>query len=296
MKILKIIVAFSIILFVTACSTTSYKPLNVSIPDIHKSAEIDILVKQHEINKDFVVSTGGQGFGLIGSLIDSGVNRSRAEDAEKLVANLRDSMIDYDFDAEVQRVFEKTFSENTNKIELAEAKVIKTVEELQKNARESKSALVITMPTSYRISHDSKSIIVDFHANIFPKNKEIYQQLTNQNLQSYDVEKLKLKDSIYRNVLIVQKKLPHSEGISEVRALEKWAANDGALVKEVLTQCITEGSKLIIDDLSNFQEGDEYPNTKITSRLGTELNGVILYEDRTKQVIRLKTGASYAYF
>jgi len=295
-NIFKIISALTFTLFLSACSTTSYKPLSIDIPDNHKSAEIDILVQQDEINKDYLVSTGGNGFGLIGSLINSGINRSRADDAAQLVEGLRDKMIGYDFNAEVQRIFTKSFSENTNKIQLAEVKVIKTVDELKSNAKETQSALVITMPMTYRISHDSKSIIVDFHANIFPKNKEIYQQLAGQDLKSYNIEKLKLKDSFYRNVLIVQKKLPSSEGLNEVQALERWAENDAALAKEVLTQCITEGSKLIIDDLSSFKKGEEYTYSKITSRLGRELNGIILYEDKTKQVIRLKTGASYAYF
>lgn len=296
MKNLKILSSISMILLLAACSNSSYKPLSIDIPDNHKTAEIDILIQQHEINKDFIVSTGGQGFGLIGALIDAGVNQSRAEKAEEMVKELRNKMIDYDYDQEVKNTIAQSFSENAQKIEFSNVQVVKSLEELQKSTQETESALVITMPTSYRISGDGKSMIVDFHTNIFPKNKDIYQQLVDQNVKKYDVEELNLKDSFYRNVLILQKTLDNSADIDEVQALERWAENDAFLAKEALNQCISEGAKLIIEDISNFKEGVDYKYSFITSRNGDKLQGAILHEDDKMQVIRMSTGVNYVYF
>jgi hypothetical protein len=205
-------------------------------------------------------------------------------------------MIDYNYDEEVKRVMNDSFSEHSNKIEFDNVQVVKTLEDLQNSAKEAESALVITMPTSYRISGDGKSIIVDFHTNIFAKNKDIYQQLVDQDVESYAVDELKLENSFYRNVLVLQKKLDNSDELDEVQALEKWSENNAELAKEALDQSISEGAKLIIEDISNFKEGVEYNYENITSRNGDRVNGVILHEDNSMQVIRLANGVNYVYF
>ncbi len=60
--------------------------------------EVKVSVTQGEIKADIQASTGGQAFGLIGALVDVGVNNSRATEAEKTVQVVRESLSGFDFD------------------------------------------------------------------------------------------------------------------------------------------------------------------------------------------------------
>ena len=60
--------------------------------------EAVVLVSQGEIRGAVNAATGGQGFGLVGALIDVGVNQHRANKAEAAITPLRNSLTGYNFD------------------------------------------------------------------------------------------------------------------------------------------------------------------------------------------------------
>lgn len=60
--------------------------------------EAVVLVPQGEIKTLIVASQAGASFGLVGALIDVGVNQHRANAAEKPIMPLRTALTDYHFD------------------------------------------------------------------------------------------------------------------------------------------------------------------------------------------------------
>ncbi len=82
-------------LFVTGCAGISYRlePATASRVD---SAKVRSLVPQSDLSIKVLASTYGGGFGVIGAIVDSGVNKGRKSDAERRVAPLLKEVQDVD--------------------------------------------------------------------------------------------------------------------------------------------------------------------------------------------------------
>src|SRR5688572_7316143 len=81
------------------CAQSPHRPLAAERSAI-KSTEVVESVRQPELYAQINVSnvSAALGGGLIGALIDSSVNSSRASDAEGTVRPLRDALLGFDFD------------------------------------------------------------------------------------------------------------------------------------------------------------------------------------------------------
>lgn len=85
-------------LFVTGCAGISYRLEPASAARV-ESAKVRSLVPQSDLAIKVLTSTYGGGFGLIGALVDSGVNKRRGSDAERRVAPLLKEVQDVDLRA-----------------------------------------------------------------------------------------------------------------------------------------------------------------------------------------------------
>jgi hypothetical protein len=70
--------------------------------------EAVVLVPQGEIKTLVVASQAGAAFGLVGAIIDVGVNQHRANAAEKSITPLRTALTDYHFDQQALAATEVT--------------------------------------------------------------------------------------------------------------------------------------------------------------------------------------------
>ena len=61
-----------------------------------------VFIPQGEIKAEFKPATAGAGFGLIGAIVDTTVNQSRASNAESLVAPVRNALAGFDVDGLAQ--------------------------------------------------------------------------------------------------------------------------------------------------------------------------------------------------
>src|SRR5580692_1676538 len=89
------------VLFLGACAGI---PPHEALPDAARdkisSTEVVLPIKQREIYVFVPNSTAGaaSGGGLIGALVDAGINDIRTSKAEAAVKPLRDALVDFDFD------------------------------------------------------------------------------------------------------------------------------------------------------------------------------------------------------
>jgi hypothetical protein len=82
----------------TGCVTPPRHALDLADRSPAGGREVVVLVPQGEIRGEVAVSNAGAGFGLIGALIDTGVNQHRTSKAEEAITPVRDALTDYNFD------------------------------------------------------------------------------------------------------------------------------------------------------------------------------------------------------
>ena len=80
------------------CAPNLHRSIDPVARVVQGGREVKVSVTQSEIKADIQPATGGQAFGLIGALVDVGVNNSRAAEAEKTVQVVRESLSGFDFD------------------------------------------------------------------------------------------------------------------------------------------------------------------------------------------------------
>lgn len=88
----------AVVLFVPGCAEIPYRlePAQAARLD---AASAKSVVSPEKVSIEVMASTYGAGFGLIGALVDSGVNKGRASDAERRIVPLRDQTQDLEFQA-----------------------------------------------------------------------------------------------------------------------------------------------------------------------------------------------------
>ena len=88
----------AVVLFVPGCAEIPYRlePPQAARLDAARAKSV---VSPEKVSIEVMASTYGAGFGLIGALVDSGVNKGRASDAERRIVPLRDQTQDLEFRA-----------------------------------------------------------------------------------------------------------------------------------------------------------------------------------------------------
>jgi hypothetical protein len=132
--------------------------------------EAVVVVSQGEIRGAVTASTGGQAFGLVGALIDVGVNQHRANKAEAAITPLRNSLTSYNFDRKALSVTSASLPQlpwlNVRKVSFSKDV---SDESLNGILDKSESPEVILVAYDYALTADFSGLQVGATVTIVPK-------------------------------------------------------------------------------------------------------------------------------
>jgi hypothetical protein len=125
---------------------------------------------QVEVNAQFILSGYGAGGGLIGAIVDAGVNSSRQRAAEKRVQELRERIRDVDFRGPSwQAISNAVLGISWLKADKFEEIVGTTLPPVTKQMAAQRAVLDIS--TDYYISQDCRAFVVSSGLSFFPPGK-----------------------------------------------------------------------------------------------------------------------------
>jgi hypothetical protein len=132
--------------------------------------EAVILVPQGEIKTVIVASQAGASFGLVGALVDAGVNQHRTNAAEKSITPLRTALIDYHFDQQALAAAQATMIK-MDWLDVRKTTFSKDFSKENSNSLLDKSASseVVFVSYNYELSADFTMMQVEATFTISPK-------------------------------------------------------------------------------------------------------------------------------
>lgn len=212
------------VIFVTGCAGIPYRlePAGAARLDTAKARSV---VSQEKISIEVMASTYGSGFGLIGALIDSGVTKGRASDADLRVAPLRDQTEDLDFREE----FWNQLDPAIQAVEWPRITDMQTAEAWAPlAAADLKEANFVDLHTSFSLSPNSAVLRIHTNFSLYMKGSTTPAAVGSVSYSSRDVGK------------VTEGKYKEDE-----EAVALWTADDCAAYRAAVDEGIAETVKML---------------------------------------------------
>lgn len=275
-KFLNILALISMLGLAGCAGQPLYKPMQESVSNkvkntslIHVSSQQE-LIAEFEVSQAGLVAAGGFGAlgGLIGAMVDTGINQSRASEAEETVLPLRDILIDYDFKNEMEHsinaVFEGSKWHQDKLILIAED----SSKALDAAIKEKETDGVISISTAYHMSPNFNDLKVMAHVNLFPNTpelkaiqKDLYTDSRVNNPKSLISD---TRSSLFRNQINLLYPIS-SEVVPKELAVKMWQEEEGQVLKDALAKAVEVLPKVIKYDLETTISDEQDPNKYKTS-------------------------------
>lgn len=239
-------------LLLGACSTLPlHQPL---APDAQgKIASTDVVLPVHQSEIYVFVPNSSAGAvavgGLIGALVDAGINDVRTSKAETAVKPLRDVLVDYSFDSALQADVKQSLGQ-VAWVHGDDYRVVRdnTPDGLDGVLGASKDSAILFVVSDYRLSNDGDVLDVTTFAKLFPNDDALksYVQKPDTRTKSAD------DNTIYRNMFVYEVRLPGATDDRD-KNIAAWSADNGALMRAALDQGAKETAAMLAADI---QDGD----------------------------------------
>lgn len=297
----RVMASIGALILLSGCAQNYYKPITAEIKP-NTAAEVELLIEQHEINKDIVVSNASAGAaagGFIGALIvasiDVAVNNGRAEDAEEQVKPIRDALVDFDADQVAKTAFERAFK-NSATFAVSKVNVLKTKDETKETLKNLDVPYAITSLVKYSLSADASMLNVSVDAGLYVKDDSLYHKHTGKSAREYDITKLKLQDSLYKNRINLTAKVDELSVSSEAVKLKYWKKDNAAELRRLISFSINKAAEFLAEDMNVVSgEPKKMSYSTIITKHGSKVKGVILSEDDNFQMIKTSAGIINVY-
>jgi hypothetical protein len=247
--------ALLFVLSLGACVTPTpvHVPLAANAQQSIPSAEVVAPIAQSEIYIFVPATTAGQGQGLVGALIDAGVDAYRAGTAESGVKPLRDAVVDINFDHAFSTQLQSSLSAITW-LHLDGVRVVKeaTPKTIDQAITGSKDGAVMIAVTDYHLSNDGRQLLIT-------ANVDLYSNSTS--LAPFKPAKGKpdvLSDSsnsLYRNTFTFESDLAGPPAKRELNMVV-WTANNGAAFRAAMKLGVAKLGEMIAMDIQGGTLGD----------------------------------------
>jgi hypothetical protein len=245
-----------------ACSSN---PTHIAISDevrnTQPSADVVLATSQKEIYADIMAANSSAvsvQFGLLGALIgavvDASVNSGKSKTAEKKVAVVKDSLLDYDFNSELKNNLDQEL-QNISWLNIESLVEENGYDQTKLNSvfEASTSDAVFIVEAGYYLVPDFNHFKLSVNINAYAKNQDL------KNLAALKVAALKdseeEKSLLYRNNMVFISSLPISHESAELAA-KAWAENEGQLIRRAMGNAVKEIKLMLTMDLNT--NGDIY--------------------------------------
>lgn len=282
------------------CASPYRTALSAPVTELGSTSTI-VCSDQHEIGTSIRPSTGGGIMvgGLVGALVDSAVNATSAGRMETAAAELRQSLLSYDFPASVQKALSDRFAADTG-FRTGAVRVIMERDERSMDAmlKQADGDAVLVVVLDYRMDPDFSQVVVTADAYLCARSEDLRKKAV---MQSYGGVSLAV---LYRNSFQSAWSLP--EGVLPGDGRESmasiWASQEGQPARDVLDRASIEIASMLAWDLAEPAAADYRP-AKGQGRMvqlyrnGTTL-GAMGAETRTdsgRSWVRLADGRMAAY-
>ncbi len=258
-------------------------------------------VSQEEVGVSIEVSNAGvaagASFGLIGALIgsaiESGINNTRAKEAEAVAAPIRTAMVGYDARAKVEAALTR---------ELAGHPLLKaTVLEQRRDAKLDRSAIETMLD---RCTEDAV-LLVDFNYQFTPTFDHLVVTtvasfLPTKKAQSPELAKLAgapptepgyPRPLMYRVTAMTSTSAPAGDG----KPQERWAADEAAAARQAIDTGIDEVVRLVVWDID--QPAPKYSTYEVSGtkplaykQLGMQREWYVVSTENGRTWLRARSG------
>lgn len=292
---MRFILVISSLLFMSACAQTPYHvPISSNVHKNIRNTSVKMGLNQEEIymkfrQADSSSATSQYGFlgALFGSLIDSAINSSESEDAEKLVKPVKNALININFEKEMTsalnsklRTLKWLRADNTSVISSYNDDM--TSEIIEK----SKSSAVLMIRPDYYISTDARSFKIDTTVILYPSNSKL------KNISK--IERPDEEDKIiYRNLFHFTYNLPNEKKLTgdKEAVIKNWSKNNGKYIKLAIRTGILQTTKMVALDLSKVVQ-----SKNITKLAEAEKKREILKSGKNYELARSPNGALFLLY
>lgn len=276
-----------VVVSISACSSTYHVPVYSNVPDKIKSTDVTVGLNQEEVYVKFVVSNSGSagvGFGILGaiiaSVVDSAINSSSSEDAEKLAKPFRDATIDVDFSKEFASALNAQLK-NVSWLKVNDVMVNNSYQydKTPEMVKSSSSNAVLLIATNYYMDPALGSFNIDTVLTMHPNDKTLIA-LAEKNRPYLEVPFL------YRNKIRFRFKLPTKASTQKI-AIEEWVKNDANELITALRNGVAKVAEMIALDLAKIVD----KNAKVDNANESETpKEVIVATGENFKIARLRNG------
>jgi|SRR5579871_472537 len=231
-----------------------------NLPSIHQplptnaradltTTDVVLPIKQSEVYVFVPMATGGAGFGLIGALVDAGIDSTRTSKAETAVTPLRNAMVDYSFDNALQTELKSSLAE-VAWVHPEDFKVVRDIsdEGLGKTLAESKASSVLFVVADYHLSNDGDVLLATFEVALMPNNDQLKALVPGRR---NDKTPVALINALYRNRFVFEAHVA-STGDRD-RNIAEWSANNAAAARAALTMAAKKIAPLMVEDMQRAE-------------------------------------------
>ena len=249
---IKITIVPLLCIFIISCGGGGKKDF-VYIPETVKqrisSSEFVLIKNQEELNAEVKESNMGAAGGLLFSLIDVAVINSRANEAEKLLAPIRNELIDFDMHKEIKQavfpVIQATPWLHAKDITIISGKYQDIVNRTLKD-KTNKADVMGAINVCYNLDSNFNNLKVKTTLELYP----LHIDLKIEKDDKKESKKQKQVTPIYRAKIEYNKKLTAATRKTSENA-KLWAANNGQAIKVALKDSVANIALQLKDRLQN---------------------------------------------
>lgn len=321
----RIIPAIFIAFLVSGCTATPAKqPLNE--PITNKSINVYSLISQDEIEALYPISDNSAvsaQFGLIGALvggaIDSSINQSNAEKANESLVEIRNQLLDLDFDRLFEEEIRKKLDDQVN---IGSITTIKSIDELTDTLKIGESYLLLS--TNYKLDIDFRTPLIETvvtlseHGKTKKSSKTLYKnsftyfgtslppviksqadidaEIAQLNekfssrsdaYQSYNKNRIKLKKQIRK---AKNTSLDHDQSVDI--AARAWSKEYKGYLNKGLRSGIQDLFSIIETDIEDKTDPKQYEKVGVTpTGYPNYHKSILVSENESRKIIRFTSGA-----
>ena len=233
----QVLIAALLLLFVSACATPpNMIALNSDVAANIGSSNAVIVVTQEEITAEIDRSQleAAAGGGLLFAIIDTLIEGARAKTAEELIEPIRESLIDYDFHAELVTTLRPTLESTdwlgVTRVESSTDPSSALHESLLQTGSEDS---LVLMHASYGFSSDFKKLNTSVRIEVHPRAAALKASVEST------------RQTKAGHLLVYKNKVTHTEPVpmlatTKEGAVEAWMVDDGQAVRQALETSIEQ--------------------------------------------------------
>jgi hypothetical protein len=210
------------------------------------STEVVAPIAQSEIYIFVPATTAGQGQGLIGALIDAGVDSYRAGTAQTAIKPLRDAAVDMNFDRDLADQLKASLSPIAW-LHLDGVRVVKEVatKKIDGAITGSKDAAVLVAVADYHLSNDGRQLSIVVNVDLYPNSASLAAFKPAKGNADVPSDP---SNAIYRNTFTYECDLPGPPAKREVN-MPAWTADNAAAFRAAMKLGVAKLGEMIAMDL-----------------------------------------------